>query len=159
MTPAQRIAVTGVAAVLTASGLAVPLIAKWEGVEQVGYLDPVKIPTACVGHTRTAVVGKAYSPQACMDLLAADTIEHGLGINKCIKVAIPNETRAAFTSFAFNVGVGNFCKSALNRKLNAGDLRGACAELSRWVYAGGRKLPGLVSRRAEERAYCERGLR
>lgn len=33
-----------------------------------------------------------------------------------------------------------------------GDL---AAELSRWVYAGGRKLQGLVKRRAAERAMCE----
>jgi lysozyme len=159
MTPAQRAAVAGVAAVLAASGLAVPLIAKWEGVEERGYLDPVKIPTACVGHTATAVVGKIYSPRACMDLLARDTIDHGLKIDPCIKVPISTETRAALTSFAFNVGAQAFCTSTLARKLNAGDLRGACAELSKWVYAGGKKLPGLVRRREEERAYCERGLR
>lgn len=159
MTPAQRAAVAAVSAVLASTAIAVPLIAKYEGVEQVGYLDPVMIPTACAGHTRTAVVGKVYSPQACMDLLARDAIDHGLGIDACIKVAIPTESRAAFTSFAFNVGVGSFCKSTLNLKLNAGDLRGACAELSKWTYAGGRQLPGLVRRRAEERAYCERGLR
>ena len=144
---------------MMSAAMAVPMIAKWEGVKEIGYLDPVKIPTACAGHTKTAVVGKFYSPRACMDLLARDAIDHGLGIDACIKVQVPNESRAAFTSFAFNVGVGNFCKSSLNRKLNAGDLRGACAELSRWTYAGGRQLPGLVSRRAEERAFCERGLR
>ncbi|HHG5564729.1 TPA: glycoside hydrolase family protein [Pseudomonas aeruginosa] len=44
------------------------------------------------------------------------------------------------------------------RKLNAGDVRGACAELSRWVYAGGKKLGGLVRRRAAERELCEIGL-
>ncbi|WP_405045477.1 glycoside hydrolase family protein [Pseudomonas aeruginosa] len=49
-------------------------------------------------------------------------------------------------------------RSTLLRKLNAGDVRGACAELSRWVYAGGKKLGGLVRRRAAERELCEIGL-
>ena len=44
---------------------------------------------------------------------------------------------------------------ALARKTNAGDLAGACAELSRWTYAGGRQLPGLIKRRAAEREMCE----
>ena len=65
---------------------------------------------------------------------------------------------AAFLSFAFNVGNGAFCGSTLTRKANAGDMPGACAELSRWTYAGGKQMPGLVIRRAAERQLCERGL-
>jgi lysozyme len=42
------------------------------------------------------------------------------------------------------------------RKLNGNDRRGACAELSRWVYAADVQLPGLVSRRAVVRAICEK---
>jgi hypothetical protein len=34
-------------------------------------------------------------------------------------------------------------------------MDGACAELSRWTYAGGKQLPGLVRRRAAERQLCE----
>ena len=66
--------------------------------------------------------------------------------------------KAAFLSFAFNVGAQKFCGSTLVKKANQGDMPGACAELSRWTYAGGRELPGLVKRRAAERALCERGL-
>ncbi|WP_370551208.1 lysozyme [Comamonas sp. CMM02] len=63
-------------------------------------------------------------------------------------------------SFGFNVGEGEgaFCKSTLVRKANAGDVQGACAELSRWTYADGKQLPGLVQRRAAERQMCEGGL-
>ncbi|WP_417283029.1 glycoside hydrolase family protein [Comamonas sp.] len=44
------------------------------------------------------------------------------------------------------------------RKANAGDIDGACAELIRWTYAGGKQLPGLVKPRAAERQLCEREL-
>jgi lysozyme len=61
----------------------------------------------------------------------------------------------AVISWAFNIGSGAACKSTLVRKLKAEDYAGACAELDRWVYFQGRVLPGLVKRRAEERALCE----
>lgn len=47
------------------------------------------------------------------------------------------------------------CASTLARKANAGDMPGACAELSKWVFANKAKLPGLVKRRAAEREVCE----
>lgn len=71
---------------------------------------------------------------------------------------MPETRRAALASFVYNVGEGQFSRSTLLRKLNAGDAREACAELSRWVYAGGRVLTGLVKRRAAERELCEVGL-
>jgi lysozyme len=40
-------------------------------------------------------------------------------------------------------------------KARAGDLRGACAEIPKWSYAGGRVFPGLVKRRIRERAMCD----
>ena len=61
-------------------------------------------------------------------------------------------------SFGFNVGEGEgaYCKSTLVHKANTGDMLGACAELSRLAYAGGKQLPGLVQRRAAELRMCGR---
>jgi len=148
-----------VAAVLVAAGLAVGTIATYEGTVNVGYRDPVGIVTACVGHTGPdAVLGRKYTDDECAQQLAADAVKHGLEIDACLPEELPTETRAAFISFAFNVGSAAFCRSTMSRKARAGDLVGACAELSRWVYAGKTQLPGLVKRRAAERALCERGL-
>jgi hypothetical protein len=58
-------------------------------------------------------------------------------------------------SFAFNVGDDAFCRSTLVRKANAGDIDGACAELSRWTYAGGKQLPAWSSA-ARQSANCAR---
>lgn len=58
-------------------------------------------------------------------------------------------------SFTFNVGGQALCNSTLAKRINAGQLPGACAELSKWVYSRGIKLPGLVKRREAERAICE----
>jgi Phage-related lysozyme (muraminidase) len=54
-----------------------------------------------------------------------------------------------------NVGTGAFQSSTLLKKLNQGDYQGAANEFSRWVngVVNGVKqsLPGLVSRRADEK--------
>lgn len=153
-------AIGGVAGVLIAAAAAVPLIAEFEGWESVGYRDPVGISTSCVGHTGSdAIVGRRYTDQECAAQLAEDAVKHGVEIGPCLPAELPMETRAAFTSFAFNVGSGAFCRSTLSRKARAGDLAGACAELSKWTFAGGKQLPGLVRRRKAERALCEKGLK
>jgi lysozyme len=148
-----------VGALLIAGGVATrELIAPNEGLEQVGYIDPTGTATACLGHVKTAKVGAYYSQQQCMALLAQDVTEHAMAIAPCIKVPVPHESMVAFISFGFWSGAKNFCTSTLAKKLNAGDLAGACAELSRWTYSRGKQLPGLVRRRAEERRWCESGL-
>lgn len=75
-------------------------------------------------------------------------------VNPLIKVNIPDYTRAALYSFTYNVGVGAFSRSTLLKKLNAGDQAGACNELKRWIYAGGVKWKGLMTRREVEKAVC-----
>lgn len=157
MTPAQR----AVAGILAAAAVAIPVIATYEGSEPVGYPDPgvgVALPTACTGHTGGVVIGRRYTEAQCSAWLAEDAVKHGLDIGACLPASLPIDTHAAFISFGFNVGAAKFCSSTLSRKARAGDLAGACAELSKWTYAGGRQLTGLVRRRKAERALCERGL-
>src|SRR5690606_20730581 len=102
------------------------------------YKDPIGIVTACAGHTKTAVRGKPYTMEECLNLLQIDLIEHAEGVLRCAPI-LENRTwqLAASVSFAYNVGVGAFCGSTMARKFNAGDFEGACAELDRWVYAKG----------------------
>ncbi|MNZ54089.1 Lysozyme RrrD [compost metagenome] len=139
-------------------GLAAVVVANYEGLRTSAYLDPVGIPTICYGHTATARMGQALSQAECDRLLEGDLGEALAAVDKLVKVPLPVERRAALASFAYNVGAGQLAGSTLLRKLNAGDADAACAELSRWVYAKGRKLPGLERRRASERELCEVGL-
>ncbi|WP_256937108.1 glycoside hydrolase family protein, partial [Enterobacter chuandaensis] len=64
---------------------------------------------------------------------------------------------AALYSFTYNVGAGAFSRSTLLKKLNTGDVPGACIELQRWTYAGGKQWKGLITRREIEREVCEWG--
>ncbi|WP_435793068.1 glycoside hydrolase family protein [Escherichia coli] len=67
---------------------------------------------------------------------------------------IPETTRGALYSFVYNVGAGNFRTSTLLRKINQGDIKGACDQLRRWAYAGGKQWKGLMARREIEREVC-----
>jgi lysozyme len=59
----------------------------------------------------------------------------------------------------FNEGVGQFAESTLMKLVLKGDYANAALEFPRWVFgtANGQKvqLPGLVRRRAAERALFE----
>lgn len=151
-TPSRKLIATVGA---TAAVILMTLVPKHEGTIYRGYIDPVGIVTACTGHTRTAEMRK-YSPEECAKLLEEDLITHAVGVLKCTPVLKDQPyPLAATVSFAFNVGVSAYCKSTMAYKFKHGDLAGACAELSRWIKGGGRVLPGLVTRRAEERDICE----
>ena len=141
-----------------AAALAISTVTFYESTVQRTYRDPIGIITACTGHTGPELkMGQTFTREQCDDMLAKDLLEHAAALD-CIKAPLADGQKAAFLSFAFNVGNGAFCGSTLARKANAGDMRGACAELSRWTLAGGRELAGLVKRRAAERALCERDL-
>lgn len=137
------------------AGILLACVPAFEGMVLRGYRDPIGIVTACAGHTATAVLGRPYSLEECNALLEADLLEHAQGVTRCVTKPLTTGQRAAFVSFAYNVGVAKFCRSTMARKANAGDMAGACAELSKWTLAGGKQLPGLVKRRASERAICE----
>lgn len=61
---------------------------------------------------------------------------------------------SAMASATFNIGVSAFCGSTMARKANQGDRAGSCKALLMWVYAGGRKIQGLVNRRNAEYRLC-----
>ena len=145
----------------SAGAALIALIMLFEGTVFHPYQDPIGVWTDCTGHTGRDVVHDIHhiiSPTDCRQRLMSDLQRTADGIAPCIRVPVSDTTRAALISFSFNVGVQRFCSSGIARDLNAGRARQACAGLSRWVYAGGRQLPGLVRRRAAERQLCERGL-
>jgi len=143
------------AVIAAALAISVPLTLTYEGTRTTAYLDPVGIPTACTGHTGADVrVGRVYSPAQCTTLLNADSAEAMGAVLDLTTGPINANELAAYTDFVFNVGRGNFAKSTLRKKFNAGDHRGACEELKKWVYAKGAKLRGLVLRRQAEYEVC-----
>ncbi|HBZ7651470.1 TPA: lysozyme [Klebsiella pneumoniae] len=129
-----------------------------EGRRYYAYQDVVGVWTVCDGHTGSDIRrGHRYTDRECDNLLKADLRKVASAIDPLIKVRISDPTRAALYSFTYNVGSGAFASSTLLRKLNAGDVPGACKELQRWTYAGGKQWKGLITRREIEREVCEWG--
>lgn len=141
--------------------IAVPFIAAKEGKSNSAYLDIVGVPTICYGSTRGARIGQRLSDAECMALLRAEVIEYRWGLHRYFtaetkRYRLPPTRDAAFTSLAINVGIDGAGRSTATRRLNAGDVPGACDALTWWNKAGSRVIRGLVLRRAEERALCLR---
>lgn len=130
---------------------------KFEGEKNAAYVDPVGVLTACVGSTSGVQLGELYTRQECTERFVKDLRTAQSAVERCTP-DVPDTMKPALISFTFNVGQGNYCRSTLARKANEGDFVGACKELYRWVYAGGRVLKGLVNRREAEAAACLNGL-
>jgi lysozyme len=102
---------------------------------------------------------RRYSDAECDALFRDDLIRHAGPVAACTPGTVDKpEILAAETSLAFNIGVARFCRSSAARRFNAGDLAGGCRAIGAFQYAGGRKLPGLVRRRAAEVALCLKGV-
>lgn len=141
----------------SAALLAAPITGHFEGVSLKAYLDPVGIATICHGETQNVKLGDVRTREEC-DLLFETRLGYfAKRVDMATDVYLPVETHAALTSFTYNVGVGAFKSSTLLKKLNAGDYIGACDQLPRWKYAGGREFRGLIRRRAAERELCLKG--
>lgn len=146
----NRVAVASL--VISASALVG--IATHEGYIGQTYKDAVGVPTIGFGETKGVKPGQTTTPVRALIQLQHSAEEHAKGMAACIHVPISQNEYDAYVSFTYNVGVGAFCNSTLNKKLNAGDYAGACAELLKWDKAGGYTLPGLKNRRQEEYKQC-----
>ncbi|MEP2680152.1 MAG: lysozyme [Sulfitobacter sp.] len=139
--------------------IAFELIAKWEGKRNEAYRDIAGVWTICYGHTRTAAPGQYKTDAECKALLVEEIAEYRdkwlAYVNEKPRTYwLPPTRKAAYTSFAFNVGWHGAGTSTATRRLNAGDIEGGCEALSWWNRAGGRVVRGLVRRRTEEVALC-----
>lgn len=141
--------------VLSLSATGLIGIASYEGFSEKAYI-PIKgdVPTIGFGSTEGVKMGDAITVPQALDRLRRDITVAESAISRCVRVPLSQGELDAYTSLAFNVGTDAFCRSTLVVKLNGGDYAGACEEIKRWVYAGGRRVPGLVARREKEYATC-----
>ena len=150
----------GVAAAgaIAVSAIATPFIAGWEGLETKPYYDIGGVLTVCYGETQD-IEHRTYTREQCENMLQERVTEFHSQVMANIKTDIPITMQAAVTSFAYNVGIDAFSRSTLLKKMNRGDLYGACQELDRWVYVGRTYVRGLANRRAAEKRLCVAELR
>ena len=128
----------------------IEFIKRHEALRLNAYLDSAGVPTIGYGHTLGVRMSDTITKSQAEQLLRGDLITAESEINKH-NLNINQNQFDSLVSFVFNLGVGNFARSTLLRKIksNANDpaIR---KEFERWVYAGGKVLNGLVRRRREE---------
>ena len=95
--------------------------------------------------------GTVWTQAQCDARLAADLTRFAADVARALGNAPTTQAQFdAMVSFHYNTGA--IARTTLTRLHRAGDHAGAAAEFGKWVHAGGRKLAGLVRRRAAEAA-------
>jgi lysozyme len=142
-----------VGSVIAMMALALATVAPFEGKRNEPYRDPIGILTVCYGETRVEM--RRYSDAECMAMLEQGVVEFAEGVRlRNPGIASYPRQWAAHTSFAYNVGLARYGRSSVARLFSEGRQRAACEFMTRYKYADGHVLAGLVRRRAAERALC-----
>jgi lysozyme len=146
---------------------AIALVKRFEGFEKrvkrgteiaaVPYVCPAGFWTIGYGH----LCAQDHPPITQDEAEAYLAQDLGKAVNAtlryCPVLATEPEGRlAAIVDFTFNLGAGRLQTSTLRRRVNQRDWVAAGQELRRWVYGGGKVLPGLVTRREAEAAWLLR---
>jgi GH24 family phage-related lysozyme (muramidase) len=130
------------------------LICRFEGFSPVIYICPAGYPTIGYGHLITEANKERFldgvDEEEALELLRSDVGKAERAVLRLITVPLTQGQFDALVSFTFNLGAGALQRSTLRRKVNREEHDDVPAELMKWVWAGGRKLRGLVKRRKGE---------
>ena len=131
---------------LTEDGLA--LIKRFEGFQPGIYVCPGSWPTIGYGHVVREHERERFADgideATAEELLRRDVEVAERAVLRLIRVPLQDGRFDALCSFAFNLGAGALQRSTLRRKVNREEHEAVPDEFQRWVWAGGRKLKGLV---------------
>ena len=140
---------------LTDEGLA--LIKRFEGFAPEVYVCPGGWPTIGYGHVVREHERERFADgideATAEDLLRRDVETAERAVLRLIRVPLEDGRFDALCSFTFNLGAGALQRSTLRRKVNRKEHGAVPTEFRRWVWAGGRKLKGLVRRREAEAGF------
>ena len=141
---------------------AIELAKRFEGFHRVARADPGRAqPYICPAGYWTIGYGHLCDPKhppitvAEAEIYLAHDLQSALvaTLRYCPVLATePDGRLAAIVDFTFNLGAGRLQASTLRRRINLLNWAEAASELRRWVYGGGKVLPGLVARREAEAA-------
>ncbi|OOY33838.1 lysozyme [Solemya velum gill symbiont] len=129
----------------------IDLIKRFEGFSSTVYICPAGYPTIGYGHLVGS--GESFneiSETEAEELLRKDVESAERAVLRLVNVPLTDGQFDALVSFTFNLGSGAFQRSTLRRKVNRQAHVEVPAQLMRWVWAGGRKLHGLLKRRKAE---------
>lgn len=135
------------------------LIGNAESCRRDPYVCPAGVLTDGMGNTHGVKPGTVKNDQQ----IAAEWEKNILNAESCVNRYangrnLSDDTFSAAVSVTFRAGCGNMRSSTMFSLFRKGDLKAACNQFPRWIYGGGRVLPGLVIRAGKEEALCLDGL-
>lgn len=137
--------------------IASSLVMQFEGFRSKPYRCPAGVWTIGLGTTvypdgrKVKQTDKPLTEEEAVVFMRYEVEKSLSQAVKYCPVLVKSDWRAAaITDFVYNLGPGRLQTSTLRRRVNAEDWPEAAYEIRRWVYAAGRKLPGLVLRRETE---------
>ena len=137
--------------VISKSGI--DLIKRFEGCRLKSYRDVVGVWTCGYGHTGPDIKpGRTITNDTATDYLEADLAKFENAVTHLVKVSLTQCQFDALVCLIYNIGVSHFSTSTLLKHLNAGDFTAAANEFPNWDKAGGKQVPGLLTRRCAERS-------
>ncbi|CAM3022951.1 lysozyme [Acinetobacter celticus] len=134
----------------------IDLICGFEGLRLKAYDDGVGVWTIGFGTTVYPNGIRVKKGDTCTEAQAKAYMVYDLkkfesAVNNAVTVPLNQNQFDALVSLTYNIGPSAFSKSTLVKKFNAGDIRGAAEQFDVWVNAGGKRMQGLVNRRAKEK--------
>lgn len=134
---------------------AIDLIKQFEGFRPEAYQDSVGVWTIGYGTTiinnQPVKQGMTITQDQALQLVQQEVNKLWSKIESILKVKINDNQMNALVDFAYNLGFGSLKNSTLMRLVNESKFDEAANQFPRWVYAGGKVLPGLVRRREAEK--------
>ena len=135
---------------MEASDLLIKKITEFEGFSNTAYRCPAGKWTCGIGHTSGVTATTTCTRKEAEQWLKEDLAPVEAYVNTIEQVRTQGQYDA-LVDFAYNLGLGNLKSSTLLRKIKAGaSTEDIQEQFRRWVYAGGKKLKGLVKRREWE---------
>lgn len=130
----------------------IDLIKRFEGFSGAVYFCPAGYPTIGYGHVvkNDENFSGGINEIQAEQLLRQDVITAEKAVLRLINVPLTDGQFDALVSFTYNLGSGALQRSTLRRKINREEHADVPKQFMRWVWAGGRKLKGLVRRREAE---------
>ncbi|MEO0624068.1 MAG: lysozyme [Pseudomonadota bacterium] len=126
------------------------LIKRYEGLRLEAYKCDGDVWTIGYGHTKGVKPGDVITEEQADAYLREDVRQAEGAVNRLTYRGLRQSQFDALVSFVFNLGTGNFSRSTLRKKVNAGEHARVVQELGKWVLAGGAPSFGLARRRAAE---------
>lgn len=132
---------------------AVTLIKGFEGFVGHVYDDGFGNQTVGYGETRPDLIKKyrkGITESEAADLLAERVRDFWDEVGRLCTRAPTDNQRVAYTSLAYNIGLGGFAESTTLARHNAGDTAGAAEAILWWNKVDGQVVEGLTRRRQIE---------